>query len=150
MSSRPILKEEIISLLNNAIGLCEGLISCEYPRFEAYEEGTRYECPTYSLDIRFQDDIRHIAERIEQENIRSLNARYKGKDELINTYSDVTFTSKKTMDISQFIESLRYYEYQSCDHDGYEESDVKDFIYRLKSLAVRKLTHDNVYWGIPV
>ena len=74
------------------------------------------------------------------ENLRSLNARYPsdaaknaadGADRLKNIFTDIVLIP----DSAIVLETIKRYNYQSCEHSGYADSDAHVLLARLSSMA---------------
>lgn len=83
------------------------------------------------------------------ENVKSLAYRY--ADDIASEYDYVeqyTFREYLMVKPAAIAGIANCYNYQSCEHPGYEASLAKDFINRLLAAAAKKLAGDGAPWGV--
>ena len=102
-----------------------------------------------------------IANILWLENINSIFARYPScKDDPSGmpgpTKENYIVSEKElparilTIDAVQLLKSCDCYEYQACEHDGWEKSEAKAFIDALRSAYIHKLPgYSDAEWGAP-
>lgn len=80
-------------------------------------------------------DLTELGKILKDENIRSFTDRYEGRyqDEVEPEYK---FTYRKSSPLEVF-DMLRYYEYQSCECEDWEQS----VAYSLCNIIIRKATY---------
>lgn len=94
------------------------------------------------------------------ENRRSINARYPDTvenmkdapgpvgEDYIFKYEDVFL--RGAVEAVQVIKSVKCYQYQACEHEGWKESEAKKFADSLLQTAIRKLPgYEAAEWGAP-
>jgi hypothetical protein len=82
-----------------------------------------------------------------EENVRSVDERYR-EENGVGAYEHVR--SSLPIDPIQVFASLRCYEYQSCEHEGWETSEAKAICDAIKDAAIRVLPgSDDTEWGVP-
>ncbi len=120
-------------------------ISCIAEGFNIYDTpytAKDYKRPTgWLIDV---NDIRNgIGQSLLNQNYASVNARY-GEDTKTPRfkYEDILCTP------NNLIGCIRCYEYQACETDGYEESEVHKSLLRLKLDVLNRLVGETT-WGYP-
>jgi hypothetical protein len=102
-------------------------------------------------ELKPHDDARaaEIGQMLWAENGKSINARYADDDEHKMVYGDHV-PAICPMDQIQIIKAIHCYGYQSCEHDGWEESKAKAFVDAILDLVVYRLPgYDDAEWGPP-
>ncbi len=90
------------------------------------------------------------ARMLETENWRSVSYRYQDAAEMWSA-PDPDRAHRMTLNVKpiQVIKALNCYEYQSCEHPGWEGSEAHKFCRRLMSEAIRRLPgYDECDWSI--
>lgn len=83
------------------------------------------------------------------ENVMSFNSHYEDHQQALDAYT-YTRIPNFIHDPVQVLMSCKCYEYQSCEHAGWEKSEAKAFIDSLKETAIRALDgYDDKKWGAP-
>lgn len=88
------------------------------------------------------------------ENIRSVEDRYSGSSSLPGsvgeTYEHPLLQGWVVMDPVAVLKACQCYEYQSCEHAGWEESDAYQAIRALRGAAISSLPgYEDAEWGSP-
>jgi len=123
-----------------------------------------YRGTTYAINPRNTDEAAALYGRLSRENWDSLQARYPDSgsecpEALPSVWLHRTFTQRLPLltvpDIAAAMKALDCYEYQACEHDGWEKSDVKAWCHILRrGLLMRLPGFDAAYsaapWGCPV
>jgi len=88
---------------------------------------------------------REVGQLLWDENYRSVNYRYGEKDKAPEFHY-----RRKCYDFDplQVLHSISCYEYQTCEHPEWKDSNVKKLLSRLKSRMINILT-DGKIWGAP-
>lgn len=82
------------------------------------------------------------------ENFRSVNYRYGGNDASLE-YQHSAFAKRLPFDPVVLLKAVDCYEYQTCEHPGWEKSDARRFCAGLRSLAIASLPgYKDAPWGI--
>lgn len=105
--------------------------------FSWYHENERHQ-----LTINTKDTVGSMLWR---ENHMSVNARY---DENTDTPA---YRFERTQEFSpvQMLKAIDCYEYQSCEHDGWEASSAKAFCTELRAALINRLPgYDDAPWGL--
>lgn len=101
-----------------------------------------------------------VANMLWCENIKSVSHRYPNEssdtlpgpadtDFVVKSY-DFTRTHFDRFDPVQVLKSCSCYEYQSCEHPEWEDSEAHAFIETLRSYAIHALPgYDDAAWGAP-
>ncbi|MFA5130647.1 MAG: DUF262 domain-containing protein [Patescibacteria group bacterium] len=107
------------------------------------------------------NDIVKVAMMLWNENIKSVQDRYNERERsnLPGTIADgqsgykitpEAFDIRFEIDPVQVLRSIACYEYQSCEHAGWEKSEAKNFCNSLKDKAINTLPgYDIARWGAP-
>lgn len=110
----------------------------------------------YRIDAHLQPSLtmHEMAELLSLENARSIVYRYPqdSMDDTMHTWAKGEVESMLWMAIKpeQVIQSVRCYQYQACEHPGWNESRAKDITDRLLMAAVRVLPAvEKAEWGAP-
>jgi hypothetical protein len=92
-----------------------------------------------------------VANMLYAENLRSIQARYPGGGDSIETIRPSDFaTVPASIDPVQVLKSCDCLEYQSCEHDGWGISEAKAFLCSLRKHAWQSLAgYDAAAWGPP-
>lgn len=97
------------------------------------------------------DEAQRIGNMLWQENINSLKARY--GDRIQETPDFTRADAKKVwrdLDPIQVLKSIRCWQYQTCEHEGAEESEAWIFILALQDHAINHLRgYKDAEWGAP-
>lgn len=108
-----------------------------------------------------EDDERlvSIANMLWRENVKSVQARYqdKGEGNLPGRIGETYWITMGDMrfiwpgfDAVQVLKACDCYEYQSCEHEGWESSDAKAFVDALRHKWIAILPrYDDAIWGAP-
>jgi hypothetical protein len=122
--------------------------------FTWYHQGQWHELPAGDYDRAAE-----VANLLWRENVASVSARYPNessatlpgpiaKDFVIQP-SDIRRLFE-TFDPVQVLKSCDCYEYQSCEHDGWEDSEAHNFIEGLGRRAISALPgYEAAEWGAP-
>lgn len=107
------------------------------------------------------EQLTKIGQMLWDENKKSINARYPDTidhpenmpgvvgDDCILTEADIKIFSGQFNPI-EIIKACHCYEYQSCKHDGWKDSDAKSFIKALIGYAIASLPgYEEAQWGTP-
>lgn len=111
-------------------------------------------CMDYALGVE-------LGQMLWDANKESINARYPdtvkdmehapgpiGENYTFNE-SDIT-NGGIALDMVQVLKACDCYEYQSCEHEGWHDSEAYDFIHRLRARAWQALPgYDDAEWGAP-
>lgn len=106
------------------------------------------------------DRAAEVANMLWRENVASVSARYPGESSgtlpgprggsFVITAADVCQPFEPTPDPVQVLKSCDCYSYQSCEHDGWPESEAHAFIQALQKAAWQSLPgYDKATWGAP-
>ena len=83
------------------------------------------------------------------ENRRSINHRYDEEEEDPELYLYESYGSPA--DPVAVLKAIRCFEYQSCEHEGWQTSEAKDFCDSLLYEAIRRLPgYEEAVWGVPL
>lgn len=103
----------------------------------------------------YERTIARIIARLAAENLRSLEARYPGqqdRDAIIQSFGRFTRDMEreaKALPVLTVIKTAHHYAYQSCEHNGWEDSQAKRMVDGLERRLVRKLPgYDDAPWGL--
>ena len=125
-----------------------------YSKFSYYWSGKLHELPRHDRDAASK-----VGQLLWNENILSVQGRYPdcvGKPENMPGPVDEIFIYAHSRDWNesglepiQVLKACNCYEYQSCEHDGWETSEAKAFIDALRAAAVRALPgYDDAQWMV--
>jgi hypothetical protein len=90
-----------------------------------------------------------VGQMLWAENGKSINARYLDDDEHKLVYG-THVPARCDMDQIQIIKACHCYEYQSCEHGGWEKSEAKVFIDAIiQSITQCLPRYDDAEWGPP-
>jgi len=132
MSAYMCNKEHIDYLLTAALSRKHGPLSW-------WDKGGRFEL-TY-------ETVNRVGAMLISENQASLTARY-GEAEEVEPYIFTRYYG--TIDPVQVLKSISCYEYQACEHDGWETSEAHDFCRALRHDAINRLPgYSDAEWGAP-
>jgi hypothetical protein len=88
-----------------------------------------------------------------QENVLSVNARYPGdkSDHALYTIEEKDIPGIIHLpDLGQLAKAVHCYEYQSCEHDGWEDSEAFAWCEKVKYNILQALPgYQNAVWGCP-
>ena len=112
------------------------------------------------LELISRSDFRKIANELTAENMNSLVHRYSDPSELIHHRSVPESLLRaqwadEDFSIAQIRKSATCYEYQACEHPGYQESKAAKFICYLMDECSRREpldkypAPDECVWGAP-
>jgi hypothetical protein len=92
-----------------------------------------------------------IGNMLVQANLDSLASRYDDSTENLDPITAADFRKPWVhFNPVQVLKSAQCYEYQSCEHDGWETSEARKWIDSLKSRAIGILPgYDAAKWGAP-
>lgn len=96
------------------------------------------------------DEMVRAGQMLWDENTRSVNARYRSNDEPL-TFSERDLPLKAmTFPGVQVIKAAQCLRYQSCEHEGWEQSEACAFISALINSASYHIAgYDDAAWGAP-
>jgi hypothetical protein len=96
-------------------------------------------------------EIASVCNMLLSENVASVNAKYRDNDPApVITSRDVAAIRFDDFDPVQVLKSVHCYEYQSCEHEGWEASNAHSFAHQLKKKAIHALPgYDDAEWGAP-
>ena len=80
-----------------------------------------------------------------EENVKSVDERYR-EENGVGAYKHVR--SSLPLDPVQVFASISCYEYQACEHEGWETSEAKAICESIRDAAIRALPGEGV-WGVP-
>jgi hypothetical protein len=144
MSAFVVSKEHIDTLVSVAIQLA--------PRRAIYtrEHG--------NINVHNADEIGQV---LHSENVKSVNYRYQGSAHIAPTIDDEYRYTRRRLDvlhdivdtrvrnIAQAFKAIRCYEYQSCEHPGWEGSEAKWFCDALSAQLMNALPgYGDAEWEI--
>ena len=109
------------------------------------EVGTVYDVDYENVDA--------IGKMLWLENVASLDARYGGRAvddaERAEVAGYAYTTPPKKLSLVEGLKAIDCYEYQACEHDGWEKSKAKAFCAALRKALIYKLPgYDAAAWGI--
>ena len=98
-------------------------------------------------------DINQIGQALWDENVRSVNARYSEQSEFeaykFKALHKLPGKDGRYLAPIDIIKICQCLEYQSCEHDGWQDSFAKDFLDRVVSAAIRCLPgYEDAPWGL--
>lgn len=149
MSAYVVDREHIMYLVNAALAhpICRNGMSW-------YHAGESHQMQ----DGNVTETIR-VANILWQENIKSVMTRYPDSnfDNLPGPIGESYVISERDLttfwDIFspiQVVKACHCYEYQSCEHDGWEASEAHAFINSLEGAAIHSMpSYDKAEWGAP-
>lgn len=118
----------------------------------AYEVGEPWgsEAPRISKYLRREatsEEADRIGQMLMRENLLSVNHRYReSRTEGIYTYEE---TSMCEVDPMVILKAISCYEYQSCEHPGWEHSEAHDFCRALRLRMIHLLPgYEEAPWEI--
>jgi hypothetical protein len=86
---------------------------------------------------------------LQAENVKSVNYRYNEKHEPAFTIDGRAFM-KSGLPAMQIIKAAKCLAYQSCEHPGWEQSEAKEILDRIISVAVGRLPgYEEAHWELP-
>jgi hypothetical protein len=95
------------------------------------------------------EDWAYLGNLLWRENKKSYDSRY-GGDNPIGTIEINDIKSHENLDPIQILKSIEYYEYQSCEHRGYYDSESHKIMEALKNKAIYALKgFEGSIWGMP-
>jgi hypothetical protein len=104
-----------------------------------------------------RDDRRLVFHRLSRENARSVGYRY-GEEPFLVPYSPgemFPIVALRSMaDVVQAIKALDCYEYQACEHPGWEAGEVHGWLVALRRYLIRRIpgfadAYEAAEWGCP-
>jgi len=96
--------------------------------------------------IGYDHGFSRIATLLDIENAKSIFSRYSDFSRL----SDFSSPKWSVFDPLQVIKSIDFFCYQSCEHEGFYDSEAYSFLKSLKNKAIDSLPgYDDKVWGIP-
>lgn len=152
-----IVEEEHINYLVNAGVELRGV-------YLKTDEKDQHGLPTRKeLNLMSDEELSEVGQMLWDENEASVNDRYPDceGEELPGTIAGMPtveaiayrFERKVLPDknrLAQIITACHCYDYQACEHDGWENSQAKKLVDSIKGQAVRKLPGmDEAAWGAP-
>lgn len=152
MSAYIVDREHIRYLVSMAMHIC----IANGDTFRWYHNGQ-----SFALNRGDRDHASSVGQMLWDENIRSIQSCYPDTREnmrnapgpigetFIYAHSSDWCPSAKFSAV-QVLKACACYEYQSCEHDGWKDSQACAFIHALKELAIRTLPGwDAAEWGAP-
>ena len=118
---------------------------------------------TYKREqLSYSDDVQNarVGQMLWDENIKSVSHRYPEDtretlpgpidcDYVYNTQAQARFFGN--LDMCQILSACDCYEYQTCEHDEWPESEAKAYIDALRKRAYSALPgYDKAEWGAPL
>jgi len=101
-----------------------------------------------TVDVNRSMDKTAVGQLLLDENVRSVNCRYKEE----NVQEPYTHRCQPYYSPMMIVKSCQCYSYQSCEHDGWETSLAKAIIDALESkytmIILKKHGYENEPWGI--
>ena len=95
-----------------------------------------------------KDNADFVGQRLWEENFKSVNHRYT-ENTLVEEYVFQRWNTEKITP-AQVVMSVHCYEYQSCEHEGWETSHAAEFCNRLIRVMARCLPEtEKAEWGAP-
>ena len=89
-----------------------------------------------------------VGQMLWDENAKSVNARYPRDSQTVGTYTH-HYCNLPVRSV-EVLKALDCYEYQSCEHDGWESSDAHAFCKALRATATAFLPgYNDAPWGAP-
>lgn len=102
-------------------------------------------CATYDPRTGEDYDPQTLGAILQRENVASWNARYP-RDPAEPAFRFVRATELSPVEI---IKAVDCYEYQSCEHDGWQKSDAKKIVKAIRKHAIAELPgYEQASWGI--
>lgn len=98
-----------------------------------------------TLDLTTPEGKRELGQRLWDENLRSVNFRYREQTE------PVVYKHKMVPSISavQILKAIHCLSYQSCESNDWEETQAYSVLKQIESSAVRNVPgYDEAAWGI--
>lgn len=103
--------------------------------------------PFYETDYQLAAEI---GQALWDENVASVNCRYPSNHEDRRDYGQHRSIAGMEFDPVQIIKACHCYEYQSCEHGGWNGSKAERFIKSLEKAAIRALDgYNDAEWGAP-
>jgi len=94
--------------------------------------------------IYFVEHLKEIGQKLLDENYKSVNARY-NKDNKPHTFR---FLPVK-MEPIEVVRLCHGYNYQACEHDGWETSEAKEISRQIEHYAIKDVPgYQEAPWGI--
>lgn len=152
MSAYIVEKNHIIYLVSAA--MCRSLNRCG-GNFTWYHRET-----SHALGCADYERAAEVANMLWRENMKSVSARYPnessatlpGPKEDMEVIAELDFTRGHwdRFDPVQVLQSINCLGYQSCEHEGWKDSEAHTFLESLKSAAIHSLPGmDAAKWGAP-
>lgn len=140
MSAYLVDKKHVAYLVNCAISF---RIADSRGKFNFYHKGKW-------IEVNY-DNKEEIATMLLRENVKSINYRYNERKRTPKvTRKDFNGFLTLPFDALQLIRSCKCYNYQACEHDGYEKSQAKSFIKALIDSAINEIPgYGEKAWGYP-
>jgi hypothetical protein len=86
---------------------------------------------------------------LERENALSVAYRYRQPGTDVTVAERAVQLSTAEPDPVQVLKAVHCYEYQACEHPGWEESEARKFCQQLTEVAITKLPgYDAAPWGL--
>lgn len=149
MSAFIVDKDHIIYLVSAALNYA----SSWHGSFSWYHNGQRgeirsgdYERAADAANMLWRENIRSVSHRYPNESSATLPGP-RGETFEITARDIPHFVRVESV---QVLKSCSCFEYQSCEHDEWEKSEVFAFIQSLKDSAINALPgYDKAKWGAP-
>ncbi len=104
--------------------------------------------------VQFRAGDYDLAERVGQmlltENINSYNYRYRENGDGGLQFNKADIGNMFDFDAAQVFKAIKCYEYQSCEHPEWEQSEAWRFCQALKNATIYKIAgYEDAEWGAP-
>ena len=131
--------------INYLVSQVENLISRRDGASFAHDGGRVYiqrgfdSLPSFAQSVTLQG----LVEALRTENMESFNYRYKEKDALIESFvyrpRFRNETKSYTAHLAEVSSAIRCFEYQACEHPGWETSLACSFLQGLRAMVLNRL-----------
>lgn len=89
------------------------------------------------------EDLDSICSLLLNENIKSVNYRYREEEEEQTLKYDSKWSYSKLISHASAVKAVRYYQYQACEHPEWESSEAKRLTDEIKEYAVDMFLSEN-------
>jgi hypothetical protein len=97
----------------------------------------------YGDGLSQQASVNQLINDMYQENIRSVNCRYREK----HSFPPIQF-NRIEVDVIQFMKSIAYWKYQSCETPDWETSKIYQLATQLRVSSIELLSgYEDAEWG---
>lgn len=150
MSAYIVDKNHIVYLVEAASSRALGGAHAGWMSWNGYGHSREYR--REALDGTYEQAAK-VATMLWQENAKSIEARYpKDKIDLVDyeiAPADFRRVPQSVMPL-QVLKSISCLEYQSCEHEGWANSEAREFLRALTKRAISSLPgYDDAKWGAP-